>query len=275
MSKKIFTKIIRNKYKIFLIFIVSFLAAIFIPGGQATEMINIVLGVIGLMFAIIIGFFINDLWNRYEVIRENVAVEVSGLQTYYIFVKIINNFPGHEKWAKEQQKFIDEYVRKFFEVEWNEYGEIDPYFNRIIESLKNIGELKTDVEVETYTNMPSLLNEVTTSREKLFMFGKDRLTKQEWAVIITLSAALLFCIFFIKTAGFSSIFLAGILTSTVFILLSFLHDLDDLSFGEETVSFEPYETIFDVIEKPRFYRKRDLKMGRVTLPKDKKYRLVE
>ena len=79
-----------------------------------------------MLFAIIVGFFINDLWSRYQTIRENVAIEVSGLQTFYLFVKIISHYPGHKKWAKEEQELIDEYVRKFFDVEWNNYGEIDP-----------------------------------------------------------------------------------------------------------------------------------------------------
>ncbi|GAG89868.1 unnamed protein product, partial [marine sediment metagenome] len=120
-----------------------------------------------------------------------------------------------------------------------------------------------------------LLNGITTAREKLFMYGKDRLSKLEWAVVYFLGMILLFSIFYINTGDIASIFLVGTLSSAVVILISILHDLNSLSYGEEVVSFEPYETIFDVIEKPRFYRKRDVKSKRVTLPKDKKYRLVE
>ena len=69
-----------------------------------------------------------------------------------------------------------------------------------------------------------------------------------------------------------SIFLTGALATSIVTLLLILRDLNDLSFGEETVSFEPYETIFDVIEKPRFYLKRDIQSGRIKPPKDKKYR---
>ncbi len=37
------------------------------------------------------------------------------------------------------------------------------------------------------------------------------------------------------------------------------------------VSFEPCETIFDVIEKPRFYLKKDIDSGRVKPPKNLEY----
>ena len=255
-----------------IVLIVSFLAAYLLPGGEKSEIIETTLGVVGLLFAILVGFFITDLWARFQRIRENVAVEVSGLQTHYLFVKIMSHFPGHKEWAREQQELVDEYVRKFFEVEWTDYGKIDPYFNKIIESLKNIGELKTNNETETYTNILPLLNEVTTSREKLFIYGKDKLSKAEWTVIIFLAGILLFSIFYINTGHFSSVLLTGSLASALIILLLILRDLNNLSFGEEMVSFEPYETIFDVLEKPRFYLKKDIASGRVKPPKDKEFR---
>ena len=252
---------------------ISFLSAFIIPiKGEASEEINTILGIVGLLFAILIGFFITDLWSRFQRIRENVAVEVSGLQTYYLFVRILSKYPQHKKWAKQQQELIDKYVKEFFYVEWSNYGKIDPYFNAIIESLKDVEELETIKEDETYANLLPLLNEITTSREKLFMFGKDRLNKLEWAVVLFLSSILIFSIFMIRTPALSSLFLSGTLISTVAILLLILRDLDDLSFGEDMVSFEPYETIFDVIGKPRFYLKRDIKNGRVVPPKDTKYR---
>lgn len=265
-------RILKIKYLLPITLMLCFLVAYFLPIGGESRMVEGTLGATGLLFGILVGFFITDLWTRFQRIRDNVAVEVSGLQTYYLFVKIMKNFPGHQKWSQKERELIDEYVRKFFEVEWTDYGKIDPYFNRIIESLKDIGELKTNNEIETYTNMLPLLNEVTTSREKLFMYGKDKLSKAEWTVIISLASILLFSIFYLNSGYLSSVILTGALSSAVVTLLLILRDLDNLSFGEEMVSFEPYETIFDVLGKPRFYLKRDIKSGRVKPKKDGKYR---
>jgi len=271
-----FLKRISTKHSIVIVIIASFLTVFFIPiKEQFSEGVSAILGMVGLLFAILVGFFITDLWSRFQRIRENVAVEVSGLQTYYLFVQILGKFPRHKKWAEEQRELIDKYVREFFYVEWSNYGKIDPYFNKIIESLGELEELKTNKEIETYTNFLPLLNQITTAREKLFMYGKDRLNKMEWLVILFLAAILVFSLFVTRTSDLSSLFLSGTLISTVTILLLILRDLDDLSFGEEMVSFEPYETIFDVIDKPRFYLKRDIKKRRVIPPKDIEYRIGE
>jgi len=267
-------KRIKTKYLIVIVIAVSFLCVFFIPiEEKVSEGTNAILGIVGLLFAILVGFFITDLWSRYQRIRENVAVEVSGLQTYYLFVQVLGKFPRHKKWAKKQQELIDKYIREFFYVEWSDYGKIDPYFNAIIESLGEMKEVKTNKEVETYTNFLPVLNEITTSREKLFIYGKDKLSKMEWMVVLFLSAILIFSIFLVRTSDLPSLFLSGTLISTVIILLLILRDLNNLSFGEETVSFEPYETIFDVIGKSRFYLKRDIKAGRVIPPKGIKYRV--
>ena len=265
-------KLLKIKYLLPVIVTACFLIPLFLRGGGKSKIIESTLGLVGLLFGILVGFFITDLWTRFQRIRENVAVEVSGLQTYYIFVKIMEHFPGHHHWAERERELIDEYVKEFFKVEWTDYGKVDPYFNRIIESLKEVGELKTDNEIETYTNMLPLLNEVTTARERLFMYGKDKLSRAEWMVILALAGILLFSIFYLNTGSVSSIILSGSLTSAVITLLLVLRDLNNLSYGEEMVSFEPYETIFDVLEKPRFYRKEDIKSGRVKPPQNKSYR---
>lgn len=271
-----FPKKIKTKYLTTIVIIVSFISVFVFPTQkQVTEGVNAVLGMVGLLFAILVGFFITDLWSRFQRIREGVAVEVSGLQTYYLFVQVLGRFPQHKEWAKNQKELIDKYVREFFYVEWSDYGKIDPHFNEIIKSLGDIKALETNKEVETYTNFLPLLNEVTTAREKLFMYGKDKLSRMEWIVVLFLAVIIIFSIFIIRTPEFSSLFLSGTLISTVLILLLILRDLNDLSFGEEMVSFEPYETIFDVIEKPRFYLKRDIESGRAIPPKNIKYRVGE
>ncbi len=270
----LFLKKIKINNLITIVILISFLSVFLFPvKGELSEGVKSILGIVGLLFAILVGFYVTDLWSRFQRIRENVAVEVSGLQTYYLFVQILGKSPHHKEWAKKQQELIDRYVREFFYVEWGNYEKIDPYFNTIIESLKEIKELKTNKETETYTNFLPLLNEITTAREKLFIYGKDKLSNMEWIVVLFLAIILVFSIFLIRTPDIPSLFLSGTLISAVTILLLILRDLNDLSFGEEMVSFEPYETIFDVINKPRFYLKRDIESKRIVPPKNIKYRI--
>ena len=84
----IFRKI-KTKYLITIVIALSFISVFAIPKqAQVTEGVSAILGMVGLLFAILVGFFITDLWSRFQIIRDGVAVEVSGLQTYYLFVQV-------------------------------------------------------------------------------------------------------------------------------------------------------------------------------------------
>ena len=241
--------------------------------NQVSQEIQTILGVVGLLFGILVGFFITELWTRFQKVRDNVAVEVSGLQTYFLYVQGFNIFPRHREWVKKERALIDNYVREFFKVEWTDYGKIDPYFNKIMSSLADIKELKTNKEIETFTNLLPILNEVTTAREKLFMYGKDKLDTVEWVVLILLASILIVSLLLVRLPILSSLLLSGTLIFIIVALLLLLRDLNNLTFGEEAISFEPYETIFDVLGVPRFYLKRDIESKRVTPPQGIKYRI--
>jgi len=255
------------------VLLASFTAAYIIPGAGKSDVVTTVLTVAGILFAICIGFFITDLWSRFENIRGSVAIEVSGLITYLHFVKILGEFKAHRAFLKKQTELIDKYVKKFISVEWHDYQYTDPEFNAILDSLKEIKELKTNKESETYSAILSVLGFVSDARKKMTILGQDRLSKAEWTVVLSLSITLIFCLFYLKEPTTTSIVFTGLLTSVTLLLLLILQDLDNLSYGEETISFEPYERIFDVIGKPRFYLKKDVESKRITLPRDKEYRL--
>ena len=256
--------------------IASYLVVFLLPIRTSAEVrgeIQNILTIVGILFGILVGFFITELWTRFQKIRDNVAVEVSGLQTYYLYAQGFNTFPRHQEWVKKEQSLIDKYVREFFKVEWTNYEKIDPYFNEIMKSLADIKELKSNREIETFTNLLPILNDITTAREKLFMYGKDQLDAIEWIVLVSLASILIIAIVLTRIPLFSSLFLSGTLVIAISALLLLLRDLNNLSFGEQMISFEPYETIFDVLGLPRFYLKRDIKSGRIAPPKNIDYRV--
>jgi len=255
--------LLKLKYLLPLGVFASFTASYLVPGAGEDQTIRTVLAMVGILFAVIVGFFITDLYSRFEKVRENVSTEVGGLITYYSYVKILEKFDHHEPWVKKQRGIIDDYIKKFVQVEWHEYEKTDMEFQTILNSLQEVKELKTNKEVETYTNLLPVLSSISEARERLIIVGKDKLTKAEWIVILFLASTLIFSLFYLKEATFTSVVFTGALSSIVIVLVLILQDLSDLSFGEETVSFEPYEKVFDVIGKPRYYLKKDIKSGRV------------
>ncbi len=246
---------IRFKYALVAALVISFGAAILFPGIGPDPVIEMMLVFIGILFGIVVGFFISDLYARFQSIKENAATDSSGLGTYFSFAKLMVRGRQNRKWLENTRDIINRYVRKFMPLPWEEYSKTEKEFNELMDSLKEL-EYKTDKENETYSNMLATLSGISDAREKLVMNGTDHLTKAEWTVVFLLGALLLFSLFYVKTMAFISIMFTGFLASAILILLLVIKDLSNLNFGESSVSIEPYERVLDTIGKPRYYKKK-------------------
>jgi len=252
--------------------IIMFLLAFVLPGLGDSQTVQTILTVLGILFGIIVGFYITALYSRFERIRENVAIEVSSWARIYSFSKILGNYPRNKKWFNELVELIDAYLIKWIDQEWETYQETDPEFLKVNDHFLKLKEIKTIKESEAYANVLATLNGLSEAREKLIMLGKSKLKALEWSTVIILAFTLIFSLFFLKTPEVTSIVFTGLLSSVVVILLFVLRDLNDITSGEDMISFEPYEEVFDTIGKSRYYTKAAIKRGAVQPREGIKYR---
>lgn len=246
---------IKTKHILIFLIVISFIASYFFPGVGANETIQNSITFIGLLFGIIGGFFITDLYTRYQGIRSNAAVDSSCLTTFYGFAKILGK--KNKKWLQKQRNLINDYIHKFMPLPWEKYGQTEPEFSAIVDSLGEIKYGVNDVkENETYSNILAVVSTHSDARERLVMYGKDKLSWAEWLVIFILAILLIGSLFYVKDTTTVSIIFTGSLCSAILILLFFIRDLNNLNFGEQAVSISPYERVLDAIGKPRYYRKK-------------------
>ena len=244
---------IKIKHLLFLAILVSFLVSYFFPGIGTDPRVENSITFIGILFGIIVGFFIADLYSRYQGIRINAAADSSCLSTFYFFATILAKETKNKKWLDRVEKRIEKYIHKFMPLPWEKYSETEKEFTELGKSLQ---ELKYSGEKanETYSNILNVYNQHSTVRENLVMFGKDKLSWGEWLTVLFLGGLLLASLFYIKDSSLTSIIFTGAITSAVLILFIVLRDLNNLNFGENAVSIEPYERVLDAIGRPRYYK---------------------
>lgn len=244
---------LKIKHLLFFVIFISFLASYFFPGIGDDPRVQNSITFLGILFGIIVGFFIADLYSRYQAIRDNAGTDSSCLTTFYSFAKILAKETKNKKWLSTVEKRIEKYIHKFMPLPWEEYSKTEKEFADLGKSLEEI-KYKGDKANETYSNLLNVYNQHSEARENLVMFGKDKLSWGEWLVTIFLGGLLLISLFYIKDNSLISILFTGALTSAVLILFLVLRDLNNLNFGENAVSIEPYERVLDAIGKPRYYK---------------------
>ncbi len=241
---------LKIKHLILIAIILSFVASYFFPGIGDNDTIQNSITFTGILFGLIIGFFIADLYSRFAGIRNNAAVDSSCLSTFYYMATILGQ--KNKKWLEKVRERINKYVKKFMPLPWERYSETEKEFSALGDSLKDI-KYNTDKENETYSNILAVYSQHSDAREKLVMYGKDKLSWGEWLVTIFLGVILLVSLFYVKDTSLVSTIFTGALTSAILILFIVLRDLNNLNFGESAVSIEPYERVLDAIGKPRYY----------------------
>ena len=244
---------LKIKHLLFFAILISFLASYFFPGVGDDPRIQNSITFIGILFGIIVGFFIADLYSRYQGIRDNAGTDSSCLSTFYFFAKILAEETKNKKWLEDVKKRIENYIKKFMPLSWEKYSETETEFSDLGKSLQ---ELKYSGEKanETYSNILNVYNQDSEARENLVMFGKDKLSWGEWLITFFLGGLLLASLFYVKDSSLVSILFTGAITSAIVILFIVLRDLNNLNFGENAVSVEPYERVLDAIGKPRYYK---------------------
>ncbi len=242
---------LKIKHLLLFAILISFLASYLFPGGGNNETIQTLITFIGILFGVIVGFFIADLYARYHGIRENAAIDSSCLSTFYFFATILAK--NKKKWLENVRKRIHNYVKKFMPLPWERYSETEKEFGMLGNSLKELN-YSTDKENETYSNILAVYSQHSDAREKLVMYGKDKLSWGEWLVTSFLGILLLGSLFYVKDTSLESIIFTGAISSAILILFIVVRDLNNLNFGENAVSIEPYERVLDAINKPRYHK---------------------
>tara|TARA_Y100000310_G_scaffold163917_1_gene163800 strand:- start:72 stop:833 length:762 start_codon:yes stop_codon:yes gene_type:complete len=244
---------IKIKHLIIFAVAISFLASYFFPGIGNDPRVQNSITFIGILFGIIVGFFIADLYSRYQGIRDNSGTEASALRGFYLYSKVLAKENNKKKWLKDVEKRIEKYIHKFMPLQWENYSETEKEFIELGKSIEEI-QYEGSKSAETFASLLDSRSKHSDARENLVMFGKDKLSLGEWLITSFLGSLLLISLFYVKDTSLVSILFTGAITSAILLLFIVLRDLNNLNFGENAVSIEPYERVLDIIGKPRYYK---------------------
>ncbi|MFA4815433.1 MAG: hypothetical protein WC924_05905 [Candidatus Gracilibacteria bacterium] len=239
-----------------------------IPGGSQISSVETILTISTFLFAILAGFFISRLNQRYNDIRELISLEDAYLLSLYRTAKIFG-----QKFTDSIVEKIDKYYLISFDSEiTNYYKQTAPCLEEIYEALYAIKEKSGD---NTYASMITTLSLIEEKRNKNSVISQERIRKSQWAVLILLTVIILFCLFYINTHLFSSQFLLVMLSTIQVLVLFTIRDLQNLRLGGGIMPvMESGQEVLESMGKLRYYNQKLVKQGGMEIPKHvKTYRL--
>ena len=254
--------------KIPLIFSISTILVVaiivFFPFNSQSGVITIILSVATFLFGIFVAFSINDRNKRKEKIRENDSHERSNLVNIYGLSKVLG-----KKWAEKIRKKIDEYLMATLDYKIWDFYKTGKEFSALFDLIMPI-KVKNKPQLE---EMIERLEDIRLSRGETAEIINERLSRFEWVIAIFLCLVTLVCLILINPGTLISIVLLSGLSIAVIFSVYFLYSLDNLSWKEETIIFEPYAQTFESVGLLRYYPEDLIISGKVKKHTGKKYRI--
>ncbi len=245
--------------------IIFTIIAIYIPGIGPTEEIKTILTISTFLFAILSGFLISRSNTRYDKIKELTAEEDSNWFSLYEKSKLVN-----KNFEEKISEAIDNYYIIAFDFD---IGKAYKLQTKIVEQIYNeVKKLKNISDILMDRILLELEN-IERNRNKASVLAEEKITKGQWAILISLTMIMVSYMFYLKTSDVYSNIATVLFSTAVVIVLLTLRDIQNLMLGGEMIVVESGQEMFDVIGKLRYYNKKYLDEGLKVPPYLKKYRL--
>jgi len=248
--------------------VIFIVVSVFVQPQAQVKGIENIITVSTFLFAILAGFFMSRMNSRYDSIREFVAKEDAMWLALYEDSKMFG-----KKFTKRVGELIDKYYIVAYDyIEFNDYYKHNAkYFLAIYDELNKISRRRRD---GSFQSMLDTLGSIEENRNQSSVMLLERVTMGQWAILVLLSATVIFSMYFTKTIDIFSHVTTVLLSTVLVLVVLVLRDLQNQRLGGTWMLVESGEELFEFLGKLRYYPKNSLKDGSVKIPDYvKKYRL--
>lgn len=254
----------------FIALIIFIIAVKVIPYKGPSGDVEILLTVSTFLFAILAGFFISRLNSRFDRTRDLVASE----DAYWLCLYKTAGVYG-KNFQIRIRELIDKYYMVAYDFDvWQQdyyYKYNAQYFLAVYDELYKIKKNRAE---DPYGQILNCLTEIEQNRNEVAVILLGQLRKGQWAILISLSAIILFSLFYLRIPEFYSQFITVLLATVLVLVLLLIRDLQNLRLGGGLGLDESGQEVFEFMGKPRYYNVKYLANGSMKVPNSvKQYRL--
>lgn len=249
-------------------FVVFALMAWLIPGQGDSDQVQLILTVSTFLFAILAGFFIARLNQRYDMVQELLAEEDAHWLTFYKTAAFFDN--GFR--AKLADLLDEYYVRAFDSDTLYFYKQTAPTFLKIYDAFAQAKVV--DPDRNALEPMIDILMQLEERRNKISVRALEKVRLGQWTMLFILAAIILFSLYYLKDQTWVSVASTVLLSTALVLVLLTMRDLQNFRLGGELIAVESGQELFEFIGRPRYYNERYVKSGAVRIPREvTQYRL--
>ena len=260
---------IKPHYFVIVVFLSSFILDYLYKGSGLGDDLNVVLSVSSFIFGFYIILAVTRAKEKQDSIRRQLRLADGLFVSCNIEMKV---FP--EEIRKKFLKKVDNYLISTVDYKLSDIEKTSNSFYELYEYTTNSIKPNNDMQKNSIQRICEFLKELSNERTLLEVLSKNKSSKLEWGLIISLFITILFLILNLNISGvFGSLLIATLVSSLSSILL-ILYRYDNLAWQESRWVWEPLTRTFMLLGLKPYYGEYLIKQKRFKIPKGIDYRLA-
>ncbi len=260
---------IKPHYFVIVVFLSSFILDYLYKGSGLGDDLTVVLSVSSFIFGFYIILAVTRAKEKQDSIRRQLRLADGLFVSCNIEMKV---FP--EEIRKKFLKKVDNYLISTVDYKLSDIEKTSNSFYELYEYTTNSIKPNNDMQKNSIQRICEFLYELSNERTLLEVLSKNKSSKLEWGLIISLFITILFLILNLNISGvFGSLLIATLVSSLSSILL-ILYRYDNLAWQESRWVWEPLTRTFMLLGLKPYYGEYLIKQKRFKIPKGIDYRLA-
>lgn len=206
---------------------VSWLLALVTTGyqlewGSATTVL------LGIIFGLLVAFFISNAVYRYNKLSDNVAVELNKLRRIHHLARAFSRSENQIPWFDLVREAIESYLHAFEVIPFQRYDETNEMFRRITQQLYGFDKINSDKGKLLFAELMTISGQATEARQQIHGLRNERMNVWSWGVLIVIGGGL--CALALISYGddLMNRYIAAGVVAVVLLLLDFVYMSDTM-----------------------------------------------
>ena len=235
-----------------MIIVLGFSASFFAPrtllSPSDQNLLSMFVGVVGTIYAIITGFMIANVWNKYMALINAVTKETTSLRNIYllglelrapVFIDVL-------------RKNLLSYASTVIDVYWKgtkQMNYLESKFDNLFDSIKEF-DLSTPKDIEIFANLIDELRKASEQKANIQSLSAAKVPKIIWALLIVLSFSIVSGMYIVpyETQLLATLGLT-LISIAIAIIGLIIYDMNDpFEFGFWAVTPETYLGYLDFMQ---------------------------
>lgn len=221
----------------------------FLPIIKVEARIDIMLTVSTFLFAILIGYYISRIGNRYDTIRQLVATEDANILAFYKTCTIFG-----PAFTARIVKQIDAYYIVAYDHSLSDYAykQTAPAFLGMWDIVCTAKKKEPD---SAYQMLITQLNEIEKVRNTSSAVSTEKVHFGDWVMLWGLAFIVFSCLFLLRDGSFLWDGLVVLFSTAIVLIIAIVRDLANLMIGGVSLLEESGQEVLELIGLPRYYNK--------------------